>query len=566
MTSFPIGSSVLLQNLVKGAHLNDKKGIVKNSPDATTGRQEVYVFEAQKSMAIKPTNLRYEPRELSSLSISEMEGLLISKTKDDEDENKWKGMDKEQLRQLVIDEIDTEDPAEIAALVAKANEPKGGLDTNNKVKNNATNQNPTMHSSQQLRQGAERMSQMSPDDIRRQAATMKAMGPAALRACTPQMASMTDAQINMAIAQMEAVANNPSQLKMAAEQMKNMNDNELRQAVDQSPLMTATPSSSSSASTATPTTSATNNLKSMPLNPTATINPNVSKSQFQQATQQISTMSPDQLRNQANMLKSLPLETLRKSNPAMARMSDAQIQMSIAQLEQMAENPSMVKMAADSMKNMTEEQYESMKDMIGGGGRSGGSAMGGSVADGTPGGNGMAAGFPTDPSKMVEQILSNPEQLNSMVKTMKQNPEMMKQMMASTMGVGRGGEGDNNKDSGATSSGNTAKREQMEKAIDSFAEMDDEKLERYLKMANKVQSVAKPVYTTFDKVKQTLGVSTVTLLVLINLGILASFVLLARWWKMRGGDGVGIEMEGNDLLAHVGEDTMPEIMDYEKEF
>lgn len=285
-------------------------------------------------------------------------------------------------------------------------------------------------------------------------------------------------------------------------------------------------------------------------------------------------MSPDQLRNQANMLKSLPLDTLRKSNPAMARMSDAQIQMSIAQLEQMAENPSMVKMAADSMKNMTEEQYESMKDMIGGGGGgSGGSAVGGSAAaDGTAAGNGMAAGFPTDPSKMVEQILSNPEQLNSMVKTMKQNPEMMKQMMASTMGgMGGGGdEGDNNnndKDGGASSSGNTAKRQQIEKAIDSFAGMDDAKLERYLKMANKVQSVAKPVYTTFDKVKRTLGVSTVTLLVLINGGILASFVLLVRWWKMRGIDsGGGMEMESSDLLAHGAEDAMPEIMDYEKEF
>jgi len=199
-TSFPIGSSVLLQNLINGSQFNDKKGIVKSILDVNSGRQEVYVFEAQKSMAIKPINLRYEPRELSSLSISEMKGLLrIYYASDDKNNNaESSGMDKQELRMHVLNVIGEtigNDPVKIAELVAKSNEPKDNLPSNNN-NNNGTSPSSSSSSSSslnssQLRQGAERMSQMSPDDIRRQAATMKAMGPAALRAMNPQMAHMS---------------------------------------------------------------------------------------------------------------------------------------------------------------------------------------------------------------------------------------------------------------------------------------------------------------------------------------------------------------------------------------
>lgn len=547
-SSFPIGSSVLLQNLVKGAHLNDKKGIVKARPDAVTGRQEVYVFEAQKSMAIKPANLRYEPRELSSLSVSEMKGILLKSKKIDDDASptEWKGMTKEELLRTVAAEIDTEDPGEIAALVAEANAPVEGANNRAKVVPDRTTGggDAALQSSERLRQGAEVMSKMSPNDIRRQAATMKAMGPAALRACTPQMAGMTDAQINMAISQMEAVANNPTQLKMAADQMKSMSDSQLRQAVNQSPLS----SQSGQMPRATPATPSTNNHAAAAAAAPPSVN-NISQSQFQQATQQMSSMSPDQLKSQAAMLKSMPLDALRRSNPQMANMSDAQIRMSITQLEQMAENPDMVKMAADQMKNMTKEQYDGLRDMMGGGG-SGPSAAGETAA-------GMA-GMPADPSKMMESLLSNPDQLNTAVKMMKKNPEMIKQMMASQLGTGGGG-GDGS--SGGDAPADT-RQKQMNSVIDSFAEMDDEKLEKYLKLANKVQTVAGPMWNAFDRVKQTLGVSTKTLIVSINILILAGFVLLARWWRMRGS---GIETEG-DIMAHDEGVSPPAIFDYENEF
>ena len=70
----------------------------------------------------------------------------------------------------------------------------------------------------------------------------------------------------------------------------------------------------------------------------------------------------------------------------------------------------------------------------------------------------------------------------------------------------------------------------------------------YLKVANGFQRVAKPVVITFDKMKQILGVSTKTLVVIINLVGLASFVGLARWWMLRKGsdDMMGVE---DDLLA-----------------
>jgi len=83
-----------------------------------------------------------------------------------------------------------------------------------------------------------------------------------------------DGQINTAIAQMEAMANNPSQLKMTADQMKQMSESELSRAVNSDNMaggLAAAPSSTA--------TTGTNPL-------------NISKSQFQQATEQLNSMTP----------------------------------------------------------------------------------------------------------------------------------------------------------------------------------------------------------------------------------------------------------------------------------
>jgi hypothetical protein len=87
------------------------------------------------------------------------------------------------------------------------------------------------------------------------------------------------------------------------------------------------------------------------------------QSQMAAAQQQMANMNPDQLRQQASMMRSMRPAQLRSMNPQMAGMSDAQIQQAISQMEMMAENPAMMQMAANQMKNMTPTQMEQMRQM-----------------------------------------------------------------------------------------------------------------------------------------------------------------------------------------------------------
>jgi len=266
----------------------------------------------------------------------------------------------------------------------------------------------------------------------------------------------------------------------------------------------------------------------------------------------MSSLSPSQLRQQASMLRSFPYETLRKTNPPMAHMTDAQIEMSIRQLEQMAENPSLMQMAAEQMKSMTEEQYESMKQMLGGGGGVGGGGIGGGATSSTSG----TTNAPIDPSNfLMEGLLSNPEQLNSMIRTMKQNPELLKSVLSSQLGGG----------SSSDAAIPSRQKEQLNKAIDSFVQMDDEKLEKYLKLANGVQRMAKPLVTTLDSVKKRTGLSTRVLIVMIVVGMLAVFGIalmkLWMWWNQStrgGGTAIMEEEEDSGMLPEMMDDANSE--------
>ncbi len=548
-SSFPVGSCVVLQNLVGGAQYNDKNGIVKSRLTAN-GRQEVYVFGVNKSMAIKPINMRYLPRELSSLSVPEMKGVLTASGSSTE--NELSGLDKESLKSMVA-EVSTS-AEELAKLIAQANEPAASDIPTPRSNRSATTAPPNISTSQ-LRQGAERMSSMTPDQLRQQAATMRAMGAATLRATNPAMAALTDEQINMSISQMEAMANNPQMMKMAMDQMKNMNESDLNASVKQD-----WPAQQSSASSFSTTNSSNNNVDA---NATysdvtsaaasaASANrniPDVSADQFKTASEQMASMSPDQLKQQAAMLRGMSKETLRRTNPFMAKMSDSEIEMAILQMESMASNPDMLKMAGEQLKNMSPEQFEQMKKMAGGAGDGLGAGMMGASAGNnasataTTTADAPVAGLPTtDPSQMMETLLSNPEQLNSMVKMMKQNPDMIKSMLGTQFGGG----------------GDKAKVEQMEKAIDQFAQMDDKQLEKYLKMANTVQTVSKPVLNTFKATKDKLGVSAKTLIVLINIVCAVGVYTFYKWLKSRG----GVEESLIDPLAQ----EMPEIIGGDDEF
>lgn len=562
-SSFPVGSCVVLQNLVGGAQYNDKNGIVKSQLTAN-GRQEVYVFGVNKSMAIKPINMRYLPRELSSLSVPEMKGVLTASGSSTE--NELSGLDKDSLKSMVA-EVSTS-PEELAKLIAKANEPAAS-DTPTPRNNNrstaaaAPQPSPPNFSTSQLRQGAERMSSMTPDQLRQQAATMRAMGAATLRATNPAMAALTDEQINMSISQMEAMANNPQMMKMAMDQMKNMNESDLNAAVKQDwPAQQSSSFSTSSSSNNNVDANATYSDVTSAAASAATANnrsiPDVSADQFKTASQQMASMSPDQLKQQAAMLRGMSKETLRRTNPFMAKMSDSEIEMAILQMESMANNPDMLKMAGEQLKNMSPEQFEQMKKMASGGG-GGGLGGAGMMGGGSAGNNAnattaadapaAAGGLPstTDPSQMMETLLSNPEQLNSMVKMMKQNPDMMKSMLGAQFGASGSGGADK------------AKVEQMEKAIDQFAQMDDKQLEKYLKMANTVQTVTKPVLNSFKATKNMLGVSAKTLIVLINIVFAVGVYTFYKWLKSRGGV---VEESLVDPLAQ----EMPEIIGGDDEF
>jgi len=329
----------------------------------------------------------------------------------------------------------------------------------------------------------------------------------------------------MAITQMEAVANNPSQLQMAAQQMKNMSESELDQAVKQTGFNGGDAAAGGSAPSVTTSSAA------------ATPNalPNISQSQMQQATNQLTNMTPEQLKQQAAMLKSMSYDQLRATNPQMANMTDSQIQMSIQQLEMMANNPAMVKMAADQMKNMNENDFENMRKSLDPNTMPAGQ---GSSNNNTA--NGGNAPPPNLTSNMMSSLLTNPEQLNSIVKTMKSSPDMLKSALGPMI-----------------NNGSEAQQKQMNDAIDSFVRMDDAKLEKYLKLANGLQRVATPFVNTFGKVKDMTGLSAKTLFGLWNLMVFASFVLIVRWWMSR--NGVDDDVVGVDDVLSRSHDEVPDM-------
>jgi hypothetical protein len=142
MMSFPVGSNIFLRDLVDESHLNGLRGTIKSGWRGD--QQEVYVVDANihghpEIMYIKPVNLRYEPRDVESLTVSEMRGIMRVlfdwRGSDDGDDDgdgapEWSSMDKDELRCYARQNIedllpkDASIPVEeqIAELVARSNE------------------------------------------------------------------------------------------------------------------------------------------------------------------------------------------------------------------------------------------------------------------------------------------------------------------------------------------------------------------------------------------------------------------------------------------------------------
>jgi hypothetical protein len=185
--------------------------------------------------------------------------------------------------------------------------------------------------------------------------------------------------------------------------------------------------------------------------------------QMAQQADQLSNMSPDTLRHQAQLMRSMDPDSIRRLNPQLANMTDAQIRVAADQMEMMANNPDMMKMAVEQMKNMDPAQLQRMQSQMQGGTVP---SMAPMANHGQANTNGFSNGSLSheDPSKLLANM--DKDQLKQVLKMMKDNPETLKQYATMT-GVSE---------------------EQLKQGMESFATMSDEKMEAALKM---MQTVAK---------------------------------------------------------------------------
>lgn len=270
-STFPVGAKVILQNL-SAAEFNGKIGVVKSSLE--NERQQVLLIQSGKRLGIKPVNLRYEPRTVNSLTISEIKTLLSLK-----EVTNVTGYDKSQLREMLKIKYDSDEVLIAAYLYTQqeketnAPKPAGGA------------------------RGGNMMDNMTPEQLRQQARMMRTMPPAQLRRMNPQFAGMSDAQLAMAANQMEMMANNPDMFNQMKQQVAGMSPEELQKIQKEG-------------------------MRGMN---------NGAPAAGQQMN--VNDMSPEQMKRQAEMMKSMDKDTIRSMNPQMANWNDQQIDMAINQME-----------------------------------------------------------------------------------------------------------------------------------------------------------------------------------------------------------------------------------------
>jgi hypothetical protein len=441
-SSFPLEARVILHGLVNAPDLNGEVGIVRS--ELTNGRQQVYLEDLSKSVALKLSNLQWEGRSVETLSVKELKMILKSQNTPD---SEMIGVDKRELQSKVANLTDA--PEEIAKLLAHG---KAGTPTTARA-------TPFVNPSK----AANQLSNMSPDELRSQARMMRSMDPDSVRRMNPQLQHMSNEQLQQAANQMEMMASNPDMMKMASEQIKNMSPEEMQR------MQTQMKDGSKSTNTTTDELTSGTSRESMMAN-----------------------MTPEQLKQQAHMLKTMDPATVRRMNPQLAHMNDEQIKMAAQQFEMMASNPEMMKMAMEQMKNLSPEQIEQMKN---------------GTAAGPPNMNSMAG---QDPAKLLANM--DKGQLKLMLTSLKDNPEMLKQLkqFAGMSGLSE---------------------EQLAKGVEMFAGMEDDKLDKAVAVMVNVQK-AKEVWAQADR--KTGGhlkkiVVGVTILVV---------VLFTKWlWFSSGGGG-----------------------------
>ena len=207
------------------------------------------------------------------------------------------------------------------------------------------------------------------------------------------------------------------------------------------------------------------------------------------AAEQMASMTPEQLRQQAQAMRSMDPSFLRRMNPQLAHMTDDQIKMAAVQMEMMADNPEMAKMAVEQMNAMTPEQIEAVK------------------AGGAPPPGAMGAGG-VNPSKFLEGM--DRDQLRNMLSTVKDNPDMMKQF-AGMSGL---------------------PEEQLRQGVETFAGMDDKRLDMALGTM-KTLTKAKEAWDGADK--RTGG--NLKAIVIGSAILLATGIAWLLFFRGRGGEG-----------------------------
>lgn len=442
--------------------LNGKSGIVKSA--LTNGRHQVYVADMSKTFALKPTNLKYEIRSASSLSIKELIAVLKAENGDSED---LTGMEKSELQSKVA--LISEE--KIAEILAVANAPA--------ARPTRTVAAPALDPTQ----AASQLENIDPAQLRQQAMAMKQMDPATIRRMNPQFRNMTDQQIRMAADQMLLMANNPTMMKQYTEQMKKMKPEELQHMQNQMMGGGDVPAATSGQTRQTKTNASPRPKKEKTMH-----------DQYQEASKQMANMTPEQLKQQAAMMKSMEPDTLRAMNPHFASMSDAQIRQAADQFEMMASNPEMLRMAMDSIKDLSPEEAEKLQKE---GMTSMNSAAPNQAAGGSPGMN---------PSDMLKNM--DKKQLKNMLKMVQGNPEMLKQF------AGMSGMSD----------------DQLKSIVDNLAQMDDDKLDKAVYMMQKAQG-AKDLWSKVN------GMAGGQLLKIVIASVVLLAFLVLRW-LFGGGGGV----------------------------
>ncbi|KAJ8613546.1 hypothetical protein CTAYLR_002181 [Chrysophaeum taylorii] len=397
----------------------------------------------------------------------------------------------------------------------------------------------------------DQMGQMDPEDLKSQARQMKMMDKMTVRRMNPQFAAMSDAQIDMCLNQMELMASNPAMMQMARQQMSSMSHEQANAQVaaatggmrrrafepgdrvelkglakapeHNGKLGTVVGSQGERFKVQLDADSKTLALKeanlekmsSQPLGETesSAVQPpiDVDEHQFQQAQRQM--QDPEAMRAQASMLRTMDPDTIRRSNPQMANLSDQQIRATADQLEMVANNPDMLEMARKQMANMTPEQETLMRDML--------RKMqqpqqqqqqqpsrrtdGGSPASAPPAGGAMP-GMPDAAmaAKMMENM--DPSQIEQMLNVVKENPEMIKQALKSNPLMAG------------------MSPEMVDKQLEMLDQIPPEQLKRVLGWATKAQKVLAPVVNVYTKVDRVVGGRLKSIILAALVALLAAFV------------------------------------------